>query len=122
MIVPRLRAIEESFDESCVMFFEPGDPADLARCILELHDHPEKRKQLAENAYRRYATISWAQSKKTYLQVVDELVRPRFDGNDVQEGVEEMEEPFDAEDNLQYDQRQENLALELGEPVEMRDR
>ena len=122
VIVPRLRAIEESFDESCVMFFEPGDPADLARCILELHDHPEKRKQLAENAYRRYATISWAQSKKTYLQVVDELVRPRFDGNDVQEGVEEMEEPLDAEDNLQYDQRQENLALELGEPVEMRDR
>jgi len=74
VIVSRLEAIEESFDDSCVMFCEPGSAEDLARCIMDLYENPEKRHNLAENAYRRYDAISWRHSKKTYLDVVDSLI------------------------------------------------
>jgi glycosyltransferase involved in cell wall biosynthesis len=77
VIVPRLRAIEESFDDSCVMFFEPGNHQDLARCIMDLYQNPEKRQYLAENAYRRYEPMCWKKSKKIYLQVVNNLTGKR---------------------------------------------
>ena len=124
VIVSRLQAIEESFDKSCVMFFDPGNPDDLARCIIELHDDPKKHEWLAENAYRRYATISWRQSKKIYLQAIAELVRTKVDRNDAREATEEnlTEELCDTEDTLQCDQTQENQVLQLSESVGTQDR
>ena len=77
VIVPRLRALEENFDDSCVMFFEPGNHQDLARCIMDLYQNPEKRQYLAENAYRRYEPMCWKKSKKIYLQVVNNLTGKR---------------------------------------------
>ena len=73
VIASRLKAIEESFDDSCIMFFEPGKEHDLARCIIELYQNPGKCQLLAENAYRRYEAISWIQNRKTYLSVIDHL-------------------------------------------------
>lgn len=102
VIVPRLEAIEESFDESCAMFFEPGDSEDLARCIMGLYNDPAKREQLAENGYRRYTTISWMHSKRTYLQVVNGLLRTKMDKCDVREETGEihLEKINDTKDNL----------------------
>jgi len=74
VIVSRLRAVEESFDDSCVMFFEPGNHEDLARCIVELYDNPEKQHELADNAYRRYESMSWSATKHVYLKLVKDLV------------------------------------------------
>jgi len=73
VITSRLGAIEESFDDSCVMFFEPGNHEDLARCIMELYDEPSRRLYLAENAYCRFEPMSWEETKKTYLKVVNNL-------------------------------------------------
>jgi glycosyltransferase involved in cell wall biosynthesis len=73
VIASRLKAIEESFDDTCAMFFEPGNEKDLARCIMDLYQNPKKRLYLAENAYRRFQTMCWKESKKTYLQVVNKL-------------------------------------------------
>lgn len=111
VIVSRLQAIEESFDESCVMFFEPGDPEDLARCIAELHNHPAMRERLAENAYRRYETISWTHSKKTYLQIVNDLVWTRVNTDNIGWKTEkaQIEEICDAENSLRCKNRQEQI-------------
>jgi len=73
VIASRLKAIEESFDDSSIMFYEPGNENDLARCIIELYEDPEKRRLLAENAYKRFETISWTQNRKTYLNVIEQL-------------------------------------------------
>lgn len=78
VIVSRLRTVEQNFDESCVMFFEPGNFSDLARCIQELHDHPARRAELAENAYRRYQDMKWSVTKNTYLRVIEGLVDARI--------------------------------------------
>ncbi len=74
VIVSRLGAIEESFDDSSVMFFEPGNHEELADCIVELHQNPEKRRQLVENAYRRFEPINWSHNQKTYLNVINNLI------------------------------------------------
>jgi len=75
VIASRLKAIEESFDDSCVLFFEPGNPEDLARCILELYSNPNKGKTLAENAYRRYESVKWEKTKNVYLKIIEGLFR-----------------------------------------------
>ena len=74
VILSRLSAVEENFDDSCVMFFEPGNHEDLARCIAELYYSPEKRHDLAENAYRRYEKMRWSETKRIYLDVVEDLI------------------------------------------------
>ena len=74
VIISRLSAVEENFDDSCVMFFEPGNHEDLARCIVELYHDTQKRRTLAENAYRRYEKMRWRESKKIYLKVIEDLV------------------------------------------------
>jgi len=90
VIVSRLTAIEENFDDSCAMFFEPGSQDDLARCILDLYLDPKKRQSLAENAYRRYETISWTESRKTYLSVIDRLAGVDVDKGDRGETAQDV--------------------------------
>jgi len=74
VIVPRLPAIEDNFDDDSLMFFEPGNYQDLARCIRELYTQPEKRKSLVKNAYARYDMVRWSKTKHRYLKVVSEMV------------------------------------------------
>ena len=84
VITSRLKAIEESFDDSCVQFFESDSPEDLARCILELYFNPDKGKTLAENAYKQYEKLRWSETKKVYLGIVQELMRGKeVDSNTV---------------------------------------
>jgi len=73
IIISRLKAVEENFDDSCVMFFEPDNYEDLARRILELYNKPEKRRILVENSYSRYEKIRWGETKKIYLKIIQDL-------------------------------------------------
>ncbi|OHB64499.1 MAG: hypothetical protein A2Y76_01335 [Planctomycetes bacterium RBG_13_60_9] len=75
VIASRLRAIQESFDDSCVKFFEPGNHEDLAKCIIELYHDRQQGRLLAQNARRRYEEMRWEYAKKDYLRVVDGLVQ-----------------------------------------------
>jgi glycosyltransferase involved in cell wall biosynthesis len=47
VILSRIKAVEDFFgsDDSCLKYFESGDEKDLARCILELYNSPEKEKK-----------------------------------------------------------------------------
>lgn len=78
VIASRLGAIEESFDDSCVMFFEPGNHEDLARCIVDLYQYPAKRRYLVENAYSCFEPMCWKETKKIYLKVVNNLTGKRM--------------------------------------------
>lgn len=74
VIVSRLPTVEANFDDSCVLFFEPGNASDLARCIRLLHADERKRKDLAENAFRRYEKLKWSITKYHYLDVLEKRV------------------------------------------------
>jgi len=77
VVAPRIKGIQDYFDDSSLMFFESGDHEDLARCVTELYSNPEKRHELAENAYRCYEKVQWSKTKKIYLSVVEDLLGGR---------------------------------------------
>ncbi|MEO8361844.1 MAG: glycosyltransferase family 4 protein [Vicinamibacteria bacterium] len=55
--VPPLNGIVRAGQEGA--FFKENDPADLARAIAELADHPEKRREMSVHARERAPLYSW---------------------------------------------------------------
>jgi glycosyltransferase involved in cell wall biosynthesis len=75
ILTSRLDIVEEMFDKSAVMFFEPGDANHFAQCALRLYEEPELRKELVNNTDRTFVQKrSWAQEFSTYLSVLDSLL------------------------------------------------
>lgn len=72
-IASALPAIKAYFHDNSVMFFEPGNEKDLARCILELYQNPAKRRSLVANATRAYEKYRWSKTKGKYLKVYQGL-------------------------------------------------
>jgi glycosyltransferase involved in cell wall biosynthesis len=75
VIISATQAVTEAFDEEDVSFFEPGNAADLARAIRDLHDHPARGRALVEHALRTQERLSWNRVERpAYLQLIAELV------------------------------------------------
>jgi glycosyltransferase involved in cell wall biosynthesis len=62
------------FDDSVVRFFEAGNEQDLARCMLELIQNPDRRRLQAEQATRFIDKNDWTCRKHEYLDLVDGMV------------------------------------------------
>jgi len=77
VVASRTKIDEHYFNDTMVMFFEPDDHHDLAKCILELYHDPDKREMLAMNALEYTAENNWEVKSKVYLELVNTLrVRP----------------------------------------------
>ena len=50
----RLQIVEEMFDESAVLFFEPGNVDGFAECVLKLYENPTLREELVRNATQTF--------------------------------------------------------------------
>lgn len=72
-VVSRTTSANAYYDESMVAFFKPGQSADLAERILELHQHPEKRIQQSQNGQTFFQQHNWQHYKQVYLKVVEQL-------------------------------------------------
>lgn len=70
VIMSRISAVEDVFDDTAVLFFEPDNPDDLARCILELYNKPQKRRQLVCNAWKQYEPIRWEVMSERYCNLI----------------------------------------------------
>jgi glycosyltransferase involved in cell wall biosynthesis len=76
VIASRIRTVRHYFSEEALAFFEPGNPADLARQMARLYrDHP-LRGQFARQAAREYKPICWEVMKKRYLVLMAKLTSP----------------------------------------------
>jgi glycosyltransferase involved in cell wall biosynthesis len=84
VIVSRLKAIRHYFSEAAFAFFEPNDPADLARQMMRMYDNPVQRAQQAKQAVQEYAPICWNVMKQRYLNAVNELIADRSDRREKQ--------------------------------------
>jgi len=62
------------FDDSVVRFFQAGNEQDLARCMLELIQNPDRRRLQAEQATRFIDKNDWTSRKHEYLDLVDGMV------------------------------------------------
>ena len=56
-------------------FFEPNDPADLAKQMLALYRDRSLHAQLVVNARQEYAPIRWDLMKRRYLDLVGEVAK-----------------------------------------------
>lgn len=74
VIVSKTKIDEYYFDNSMVMFFEPEDHNDLARCILELYRNEEKRETLARKGSEFVDKNNWEIKGQMYLDIVSRLV------------------------------------------------
>jgi glycosyltransferase involved in cell wall biosynthesis len=78
IISSRVPVLEETFGDSAIAFFAPGDPEDFARCVVELARSRELRQQLVRNAdavFVQHAT--WEHERTRYLQLVWRLAGVR---------------------------------------------
>lgn len=71
VIITRTKAVEELFgpDNSCLKYFESGDEKDLARCIIELYNSPEKREKMVKNAYAKFEPVRWEKMQEVYCSL-----------------------------------------------------
>lgn len=73
VIAARTLAIAAYFDETMVQFFTPGNPYDLARCILALYTDRRRLAQLAENAEGFNQHYNWTKLGAEYVALVERL-------------------------------------------------
>jgi hypothetical protein len=58
-----------------VLFFEPGDVEQFADCVLTLYLQPERRAELARNAYDQFvACCSWRAEQQRYFELLNHLL------------------------------------------------
>lgn len=71
--IPRLTAIRHYFSDDALAYFEPNDPADLARQMVRLYRDRALRQRFVARATVEYTPIRWDVMKQRYLDLVDGL-------------------------------------------------
>jgi glycosyltransferase involved in cell wall biosynthesis len=79
VVLSKTKIDEYYFSGSMVMFFEPENHVDLARCILELYENAGKRTALAKEGSEFIEKNNWESKSQTYLDIVGELMRTTKD-------------------------------------------
>jgi glycosyltransferase involved in cell wall biosynthesis len=83
VICAGLPTIREHFDDSEVLYFQPGDASSLAAALAETAADPVAAAVRAENARRRYAAYSWDVNGSRYRSL---LARMSASGNGMSAG------------------------------------
>jgi glycosyltransferase involved in cell wall biosynthesis len=73
VLVSRLKAIRHYFSENALAYFEPNNPADLAKQMLRIYQDPSSRDRLVLQAREEYAPICWDLMKQRYLTLIHEI-------------------------------------------------
>lgn len=73
VISSRLRTIRHYFSDDALAFFEPNDPVDLARAMLQVSRTPRLSRQQCEQARQEYAPLRWEVMRQRYLKLMDDL-------------------------------------------------
>ena len=77
VVAADLPAARAEFDGDTLAWYEPDDPADLARAILRVVDEPAWRAAAAARAAARARELAWDGEAPRYLALVEELARDR---------------------------------------------
>jgi len=77
-IASRLPILEDLYKQGGIQFFEPGNPEDFARSVIDLYRNPDKRADLIRTADMSHPqNIAWDKERKAYLNLLRQLL-----GND----------------------------------------
>lgn len=73
VISSKTETLDFYFDETMIRYFQPGDEAELANDIVDLHHNPQKRELLVSNANRFNKEFNWDSQKMAYYELIDSL-------------------------------------------------
>jgi glycosyltransferase involved in cell wall biosynthesis len=76
VIMSRLKATRHYFSEEALAYFEPDNPADLAKQMIRAYRDGQLRAQLATKAREEYIPIRWDVMRQRYLKQVADMVGP----------------------------------------------
>jgi glycosyltransferase involved in cell wall biosynthesis len=71
------RTMRHYFSDDELVFFEPGDAADLARAIRGLLVDPAAAARRVERSRHRLERLDWSAQRDTLVHAVESLARPR---------------------------------------------
>jgi glycosyltransferase involved in cell wall biosynthesis len=73
VLMSRLRTIQHYFSEGALSYFEPNNPADLAKQMVRLYRDRGLRARLAAAAKQEYGPIRWDVMRQRYLKLIEDL-------------------------------------------------
>lgn len=73
IIASKTKVDKYYFDDSMIMFFEPENHEELARCIIELYENPKKRQSLVNHAKQFIVKNNWDSHKQVYYKIITNL-------------------------------------------------
>jgi glycosyltransferase involved in cell wall biosynthesis len=76
VLMSRLKTIRHYFSDRALAYFEPNDPADLARQMVCLYQDRDLRARLATKAKQEYAPLRWDIMKQRYLRLIEQASTP----------------------------------------------
>ncbi len=74
VVASRLSATASYFSDDMVAYFEPDDPADLARQVLALYRDPGRGQAMAQNARRFTAEHNWTHYRSVYTDLIGRVL------------------------------------------------
>lgn len=75
VVASRLFSLNSVFDDNCIEYAEPENPADFAYKIIELCKNPQLRKEKALNAYSALSEISGEVMDSRYHNLITSLIK-----------------------------------------------
>lgn len=75
IVASRLTVLEDMFDDSAILFFEPGNTEQFAQCVLRLYENPSLREELARRADEIFVQRhSWDHERQAYFDLLNQLL------------------------------------------------
>jgi len=72
-VAPRTTGVLDYFNDQTVHLFEPDDPSDLARVLIDIHRNKENSDRVLAGGLEVYRKHTWAKQKQNLLDLVDDL-------------------------------------------------
>jgi len=82
IVASDLKGVRRQFGDS-IIYFNPGDPEDLARKVVMVLKSDELQKKLSQGAYEVYESVRWSKNKRDYQRIYEEILKIRREKNRV---------------------------------------
>lgn len=74
VVAPRTPGIQDYFGDDDLLFFKPGDPADLARAILSAYQDPDAVACVVKQGQQVYLANRWSRERERFVNLVHGLL------------------------------------------------
>ena len=74
VIAPSTPGIQDYFNKDSLLFFEPGNPGDLAKQIEYASSHPREVHQIVQRGQKVFLEHTWERERETLLGRVSEIL------------------------------------------------